>query len=82
MELLATARRDGQAVAYSTGAALSDDGTRLHCGLLFVMCHQKTRTLIFRCPQTQERVRVRLPRELLGNRAYVLGRNYTLEVIK
>ncbi len=82
MELIATARRNGQAVAYSTGAAFSDDGLRLHCGLLFVMRHQKTKTLFLRCPQTQERVRVRLPRELLGTRAHVLGRNYTLEVIK
>lgn len=81
MELRATARRDGQPVACGYGAALEVDG-RLSCGLLFVMRHQQTEKIFLRCPDTGERYRVRLPRELLGARGHAIARNITLEVIE
>ncbi|BDP42926.1 hypothetical protein DAETH_28950 [Deinococcus aetherius] len=80
MELIATSRREGQPVACAYGAALEEEGRALRCELLFVMRGQTRRTLVFRCPTTKERVRVRLPKKLLGARRHGLTFDAVLEV--
>ncbi|OWL96524.1 hypothetical protein CBQ26_09105 [Deinococcus indicus] len=82
MELIATSRRERQPVACAYGASLSDDGTRLHCELLFVMRGQTTRNILLRCPQTKTRLRVRLPKSFLRAKGHARVLNIPLEVLK
>ncbi|MHA0043484.1 hypothetical protein [Deinococcus sp. PEB2-63] len=81
MELLATNRRDRQRVACAYGASLNDSGTRLTCGLLFVMRRQSRAVIVLQCSQTKTRLRVRLPKMLLGAKGHALAKNITLEVV-
>lgn len=59
MELIATTRPEP--VAYAYGAYLINGGTRLRCGLLFVRRGNRARTVTLKCPDTKQRIRVRLP---------------------
>ena len=61
MELIATTRPEAVALAY--GAYLTPDGTRLRCGLLFVKRGNTRKIVVFRCLETNTRIRVRLPSE-------------------
>lgn len=81
MELIATSRREGAPVACAYGAALADGGRTLRCGLLFVMRGQKRRVLTLKDPQTKTRYRVRLPKELLGQKGHARVSRIQLEVL-
>lgn len=79
MELIATTRPGP--VAYAYGAYLTEGGTRLRCGLLFVDRGNPRRVVTFRCPETKQRIRVRLPKEAIQARGRLRFSRETLEVL-
>ncbi|WP_295814533.1 hypothetical protein [uncultured Deinococcus sp.] len=80
MELIATTRP--ASVAYAYGASLSEDGSLLTCGLLFVEKGNTRRRITLRCPVTKQRIRVQLPPEAIRPARHLRFSNEDLEVIR
>lgn len=81
MELISTSRREKQPMALAYGAYLIDGGKRLRCGLLFVQRGNTRRSLTFRCPDTKQKIRVRLPALAINAKAHCRFSRLELEVV-
>lgn len=78
MELIAATRPK---VAYAYGASLNAEGTRLRCGLLFVLKGNTRKVVTLLNPETKERIRVRLPDKALKPKGHARFTKVELEVI-
>lgn len=80
MELIATTRPES--VAYAYGASLSEDGSLLTCGELYILKGNTRRRVTLRCPATKQRIHVQLPKEAHQPRRSLRFYDETLEVIR